>query len=54
LSSECDGRAHDSAKVEDRVRFLERTWPWEGGSKHYGAFFRDRFDQLENLLETMD
>jgi DNA-binding transcriptional ArsR family regulator len=22
--------------------------------KHYGAFWRDRFDQLENLLEKMD
>ena len=22
--------------------------------KHYGAFWRDRFDQLENLLDRMD
>ena len=34
LSSECDGRAHDSAKVEDQVQFLARTWPSDRGSKH--------------------
>src|SRR5215831_16481671 len=34
LSSGCDGRAHDFAKVEDQVRFLARTWPSGGGSKH--------------------
>ena len=34
LSSECDGRAHDSAKVEDRVQFLARTWLSDRGSKH--------------------
>ena len=34
LSSECDGRAHDSAKVEDQVQFLARTWLSDRGSKH--------------------
>jgi hypothetical protein len=36
LSSGCDGRAHDFAKVGDQVRFLARTLPSEGGSKHLG------------------
>ena len=34
LSSECDGFAHDSAKVEDQVQFLARTWLSDRGSKH--------------------
>ncbi len=34
LSSECGGRAHDSAKVEDQVQFLARTWLSDRGSKH--------------------
>ncbi len=36
LSSGCDGRAHDFAKVGDQVRFLARTWPSGGKSKHSG------------------
>jgi hypothetical protein len=36
LSSECDGRAHDLAKVGDQVRFLARTWPCDGLSKRSG------------------
>ena len=31
MSSGCDGRARDPAKVEAQVRFLARTWPPEEG-----------------------
>ena len=54
LSSECDGRAHDLAKVGDQVRFLARTWPCDGLSSAQGAGARRPGGGLQNRRSGFD
>ena len=51
MSSGCDGRAHDPAKVEAQVRFLARTWP---SVERAGAFMAPEPDGRAAVCKTAE